>query len=281
MSFLSRKVWRLKRSTYRTWHRIVFLLGETTGVFRCPAQTIFVHVPKTAGSSINEYLSSFFGSRRSSRYIFIDKFWGEAYKADISADALKKAQSARCVTGHVDWQVVEKIRQPHAFVFTILRDPAGRLLSNYHYLHRKLKSLTFEQFCTSDDPDVLYTTNNLMVRQLASRINGTEGLNTPFEELLAQALKNLASMDYVGFQQTLDHDFEALVKKTGFPLLRLPQKNITAALKTHNGSPIYNASASKEDILKLAAPRLKWDMELYQRALALAPEINRKPFIRA
>jgi hypothetical protein len=88
-------------------------------------------------------------------------------------------------------------------------------------------------------------------------------------------------MDYVGFQQTLDHDFEALVKKTGFPLLRLPQKNITAALKTHNGSPIYNASASKEDILKLAAPRLKWDMELYQRALALAPEINRKPFIRA
>lgn len=295
MSFVTRKIWRIKRGAYRTWHRLLFMLGELTGVFKSPAQTIFIHVPKTAGSSINEYLSSFFGSRRSSRYIFIDKFWGEAYNTDVGVQALERAHEARCVTGHIDWQTVEKIRRPHAFVFTVLREPAGRLLSNYHYLHRmgesddpnplriemvkKLKSLSFEQFCTSDDPDVLYTTNNVMVRQLASRIDGTEVLDTPFEELLEVAVKNLATMNYIGFQQTLDRDFELLVKKAGFPLLRLPQKNVTKELrKGQASSPIYNPAASKEDVLRLAAPRLKWDYELYNRALTLAPTVNAQAF---
>ena len=286
----SHRIRRIKSTLYRTWNRISFRLQKITKTRRHPVQTIFVHLPKTAGSSVNEYFS-FIGSRRSPQYVPLDKFWGEAYNADISAEGIARARAALYVTGHIDWYTVEAIRQPHAFIFTILRDPAERLLSNYHYLHKidadkqraagvvkKLKSLTFEEFCTSDDPEVLYTTNNLMVRQLSGRLNGVYGTDAPFEELLAQALRNLSTMNYVGFQQTLDHDFHALVKKTGFPALPLPQKNITKNLRTNDSSDIYNAAANKQDILRLAAPRLEWDMKLYQQALALAPEINQNPF---
>jgi hypothetical protein len=282
----------VNKTAYRTWNRILFRLHKITNAPRYPVQTIFVHVPKTAGSSINEYFSSFIGSRRSAKYVPVDKFRGDAYDAEVSDEGIRKARGAQFVTGHIDWQTVESIRQPHAFIFSILRDPAERLLSNYHYMHRidennlpgkdvlkKLKSLTFEEFCTSDDPEVLYSTNNYMVRQLSGRINGTAGLEAPFGELLEQALKNLATMDYVGFQQTLDRDFHDLVQKTGFPLLRLPKENITKKLSTKSGA-LYNAAANKQDLLRLAAPRLKWDMALYEQALVLAPEINRKPFMR-
>lgn len=291
----SRRISRFNNTAYRAWHRILFRLQAIIKAPRYPKQTIFIHVPKTAGLSIHEYFASFIGSRRSRRYAYIDKFYGEAYNENASDEALKEARSALLVAGHIDWKLVMSVRQPHAFVFTILRDPAERLLSNYHYLHRmsedglfvqrrlsvirKLKSLSFEEFCTSNDPEILYTTNNLMVRQLSYRINGTADLDAPFGEMLDEALKNIAAMDYVGFQQTLKHDFHDLVKKMGFPVLPLPKKNVTKELGKNYG-PSYNPVVNKEDLLGLAAPRLQWDIALYQQALTLAPEINRKPFIR-
>ncbi|MDE2336755.1 MAG: sulfotransferase family 2 domain-containing protein [Alphaproteobacteria bacterium] len=286
---------RIKKTAYRAWHRALFRLQGAEKSTRLPVQTIFVHVPKTAGSSINEYFSSFVGSRHAERYVPIDGFKGDAYDAGVSAEGVEAARKGLFVTGHIDWQTVETIRQPHAFVFTVLRDPAERLLSFYHYMHhidenrqptpgekerlKKLKLLTFGEFCTSEDPALLYMTNNFMTRQLAGRLDGTAGTSAPFPDLLGRALQNLKTLDYAGFQQTLDADFQALVKKAGFPPLPLPLENITKKLAAHAG-PSYNPNASKQDILTLAAPRLKWDMAFYQQALELAPEINKRPFRR-
>ncbi len=290
---------RFKKTAYRTWHRGLFQLQRLCGkrgASRYPVQTIFVHVPKTAGSSINEYFASFTGSRRSRQYVPIDMFREDGYKAEVNEEGLQKARNALYVTGHIDWHTVEAIRQPRSFVFTVLRDPAERLLSSYHYLHRhdendlkqpnkralveRMKSLTFEEFCTSDDPAVLYATNNFMVRQLSDRLNGTADSGAPFQEMLDRALKNIATLDYVGFQQTVEEDFQAIVRKTGFPPLRLAKENVTKNLKTHSGSS-YSPGASKQDILKLAAPRLEWDIALYREALSLAPAINGQTKIKA
>ncbi len=288
----------LKKTAYRAWHRALFRLQTTCGLAdtsQYPAQTIFVHVPKTAGSSINEYFSSFVGGRHGNRYVPVDMFKGDAYNAEVGADGLEKARQAQFVTGHIDWDTVAAIRQPRAFVFTILRDPAERLLSNYHYIHRidedkqpsplerdrlrKMKSLSFAEYCTNNDPEHLFFTNNFMVRQLAGRLDGTAAADAPFEEILAGAVKNLQTMAYVGFQQTLGADFELIVRKIGFPPLKLPNENITKKLAAHPG-PSYEASANKQDILTLAADRLRWDMAFYQKALELAPEINKRPFLR-
>ncbi len=290
---------RFKRTAYRAWHRAVFRLQTACGMLdvkRQPAQTIFLHIPKTAGSSVNEYFASFTGSRGSDRFLPIDMYKGDDYYSEVSEEGLEKAHAAMYVTGHFDWHTLEAIRRPDAFVFTFLRDPAERLLSFYHYIHhideRKqtnssqkawfsgLKSLTLEEFCAGDDPDGLYATNNLMVRQMAGRQIGTAATDAPFEEMLAQALKNLQTLNYVGFQNSFDNDFQALVKKTGFPPLRLPKENITKKLAVYPG-PAYVAKAGKQDILKLAAPRLAWDIKFYQQAQSLVPEINKRPFIKA
>ncbi len=262
-------------------------------VARQPAQTIFVHIPKTAGSSINEYFASFTGMRRSDKFFPIDMCRADQDYAEVSEEGLQRARNAMYVTGHFDWHTLEAFRRPDAFVFTFLRDPAERLLSFYHYIHHiderkqtqksqkrwfsQLKSLTLEEFCAGDDPDALYAVNNLMIRQMSGRQNGTAGTDAPFQEMLAQAVKNLETLNYVGFQKTFDDDFRALVQKTGFPPLHLPRENITQKLPAYPGAT-YAANASKQDILNLAAPRLEWDIKFYQRAQSLAPEINKRPF---
>ena len=116
-----------------------------------------------------------------------------------------------------------------------------------------------------------------MVRQMAGCLDGTAAPDTPFQELLVRALENLKTLDYIGFQQTLDADFHALTRKGGFPQLPLPKENITKTLANSSGSS-YNASANKQDILARAAARIKWDMDFYQKALALAETINSKPY---
>lgn len=288
---------RYKKTAYRVWQRAVFRVYSKLSSAHYPPQVIFIHIPKTAGSSINEYFSSFIGRRGSSDFLPIDIFrntddW--AY-AEVNEEGLQKARTSKFITGHIDWHTLEKIRHPHAFTFTFLRDPVERLVSAYHYLHHidentlsgenekkvlvQLKSLTLEDFFSGSDFKALYATNNLMVRTMAGRVNGTAGMDIPFEAMLEQSIKNIKTLNYVGFQKTFDDDFRNLVRKSGFPVLRLPKENITEKLPAHPG-PSYEAGANKQVIMEMAAPRLKWDFAFYQRALELAPGINGRPFVR-
>ncbi len=287
---------RIKKTIYREWHRALFRLQETCGaasVKHCPAQTVFLHVPKSAGSSVTEYFACFIGKSGSDRFVKMEKFRGGDPHADVSAEGVQKARNGRFVTGHFDWHTLEAVRQPHAFVFTFLRDPAARLLSLYHYLHhidentqpeesmkewfRHMKSLTLEEFFSSNDSRALYETNNFMVRQFSGQLNGGAGVDAPFETMLEQALRNLETLNYVGFQETFTDDFAALVKKTGFPQRLMPAENMTHKKAAYPGAR-YAAKAKKEDVLALAGARIKCDAEFYRRARARAPEINSRPY---
>lgn len=84
----------------------------------------FLHVPKTAGTSVRHFLQMFFLSRHVCPASSNEQF-----------RALPQEQlgSYRLFAGHIDWVDLDQI-EGESFTFSILRQPQDRLVSYYFYL---------------------------------------------------------------------------------------------------------------------------------------------------
>jgi hypothetical protein len=99
---------------------------------------MFVHVPKTGGSSMNGELMPVYGP---SKHIFIDYFEeGRSYHDQINEAvdkflALTEEKRFRFCTGHLLAPQVAKIIHslPDVRPFTMLREPVSRVVSDYRY----------------------------------------------------------------------------------------------------------------------------------------------------
>ncbi len=99
---------------------------------------VFLHVPKTAGSSLSHELA-----RLREPYINIHRryFHGEAVSFSRVEDELGaaidrgKIDTARSCSGHFTWAMAASLRwaRPDARFFTFLRDPVARVISDYRY----------------------------------------------------------------------------------------------------------------------------------------------------
>ncbi|MDJ0750990.1 MAG: sulfotransferase family 2 domain-containing protein [Woeseiaceae bacterium] len=88
---------------------------------------IFLHIPKTAGQSVHEYL--------------VRNFPADSICPARVNDQLRRLPAGeldryRVFSGHFDWSAFDTLTGPK-FIFTILRDPLERLLSFYFYLREQ------------------------------------------------------------------------------------------------------------------------------------------------
>ncbi len=91
---------------------------------------IFLHSPRTGGTSMIEILSQQYG-QFSTEFFWEDGVWVLTEKG---AAALSKGQySGKCVLGHVPYGVHKNIPGGHTYV-TMLRNPVDRVTSLYHYV---------------------------------------------------------------------------------------------------------------------------------------------------
>ncbi|MEZ5541717.1 MAG: sulfotransferase family 2 domain-containing protein [Pseudomonadota bacterium] len=99
-------------------------------------RVIFLHLPKTAGQSVHAALLRAFGQEAVCPARINDQLC-----------VMSRAQLARyqVFSGHFDWTLLDCLPGPK-YVFTILRDPAERILSFYFYLRNKAADM---------DPDAL------------------------------------------------------------------------------------------------------------------------------
>src|SRR5262245_7337174 len=106
----------LSRIARGCWRRLRALTQRPPAPPKNPL--LFVHIPKTAGTSVNEFLDSRFPP-------------GQVHAiapehAKDRARILPKTPKA-CYTGHV-YYATRKLLPPDAKVFTVLRDPIERAI---------------------------------------------------------------------------------------------------------------------------------------------------------
>lgn len=97
-------------------------MSKTSGL------NVFVHIPKTAGSTVNSYLQRSGKSGRSHAETWISK-----------TDELRsEVQSADWVSGHINFQqfrsILAKATARRLDFYTVIRDPIKQIMSHYNWL---------------------------------------------------------------------------------------------------------------------------------------------------
>lgn len=133
---------------------------------------VFIHIPKTAGSSLSAELDRmrppYHNIHR--RYFYGDKVTFSRIEDEIAAviDSGALAEARSC-SGHFSWTQAEPIRaaRQDARAFTFLRDPVKRVISDYRYsrtpTHPTFKE-TIERFPTIESYIEASETQDKMAR---------------------------------------------------------------------------------------------------------------------
>jgi hypothetical protein len=83
----------------------------------------FLHLHKTAGTSVRMFLTGFFRPHEVCPAIT---------HQELSALQVERLRGYRLFAGHFDWAKLDEVEGP-SFTFTVLRDPVERVVSNYFF----------------------------------------------------------------------------------------------------------------------------------------------------
>lgn len=187
----------------------------------------FLHIQKTAGSSIVHVARQFYGESLVSH----GDYWGLTHE---------QLRHIGFISGHIGYQFAQHLMR-RRFSFTFLRDPGERILSMYYFcrnrnpdefdIYRKAHEMNLAQFLEAglSDPCIRMHIWNNQVWQLA---HGYTHLDTRTvddfreTELLGLAKEHLLEFSYVGFTETFDSDAAVILTALGFPeMTQMPKVN--------------------------------------------------------
>jgi hypothetical protein len=171
-------------------------------------KSVFVHLPKTAGSSFNAAARKNLGR--------------QALSPDSLASHLSKADAARLerftmITGHISMADV-KVHFPDRMILTILREPVDRCVS-WYYFSRKgnvpafaahyaaAKNNSIEDYFALDYKVTYRHIFNRQVRQLGAHVLNED---VDLDRALENAKETLRAAVWVGRQEHLAADLERL-----------------------------------------------------------------------
>lgn len=218
----------------------------------------FLHIPKTAGTTLNHIFAANFGADK-----ILSAYSKEETNALWEMD-IKDIYNYDLVQGHLFISDFNSLFSSPlgANVFTFLREPAARVVSEYKFLKNwpqqhlykyiNENNIQFSDFITSTHPLLINHGKNLMTRSLCG-----VGCSGP-EEMLERAKKHLLRFIFVGITERFDEGLLILEDKMRLKDIHYAKSNV---------SPFQHTLTEEE--MSLIHEYNQQDMELYKYACTL------------
>lgn len=219
---------------------------------------LFLHIPKTAGSSLRTMLLA--NTRRHVR--IIEPIAELSELRDLS---LEERSRLELVEGHFYFGIHELIPRPCVYL-TMLREPIDRLLSLYsfirgwegHHLHQDMKESSIGA-CIRRRLTIEF--DNFMVRQLTS----LRHIDVPFggvtREMLVEAKAHLDGIALLGLTEEFSRSMNYFARALGWKAPDEPRENASPVR-------IRLKDISSQDAESLRESN-RFDIELYEYAKEL------------
>lgn len=228
---------------------------------------IFLHIPKTAGSTLNAILESHYTADESYATSQTRVHPDGSYDG-FHALSLAEKRHLRLLTGHMGFGFHRYLPQKAGYI-TVLRDPVERVLSHYSF-ERHLPLSPVYQELHSGEMDLegylrfyanVAEMDNLQTRIIAGNWQKRgEGPCTP--QMLATAKENLrAHFLAVGLTERFDEFYLLLKRRLGWPH--------TFYLSHNRTRQRISREALRPDEVELIRAHNRYDQALYQDAQEL------------
>lgn len=193
---------------------------------------IFLHLPKTGGTTLVNMLHQKYGLQQS-QLIYSDK-------DSQLGEALEKEKAF--LHGHFSYQLIETLRDHNYFSATLLRDPVERVISRFvHLQFAKDANLVAERESYKSFEDYLksFYARNWQCQVLSGKMHS----KADSKEVLQRAIENLQRFDWVGVAEKLNEGMLDLSLKLGFGNNYYPHLNKRKSAELWN--EIYNDYAEE------------------------------------
>jgi len=218
---------------------------------------IFLHIPKTAGSTMNNILMRMY--RPEQRHFFsLGDSMATAMGRFKNLPASQKA-AIKLLYGHFEFGIHQYLPQP-AHYFTLLRDPLERYISDYYFIlknpaHPLYTAATERNLNVVDLIESGLALDNVQTRTLAGRISHRQELCPP--AALEQAKENLRNhFVVVGLTEEFDKTLLLLQYHLGWSAVHYKRENVNRQRPRRR--PFSPA------ILKKLTRYTELDQEIYQ-----------------
>jgi hypothetical protein len=222
-----------------------------------PQTLIFLHLPKTAGTTLAHILEGEYGGSA------VLRMYESTSGEELAVLPTPRLDGTRVVMGHFDFGVHRFVPKPSTYI-SVLREPIGRVISHYqfvrrsptHYLFDASRSMSLGEFvvaCGAEEP------NNDQTRLLAgagplSSANGQERLIAAKEHLRDH-------FEVIGITEDFDRSVLLMKRAFGWRTPFYARRNVTRRRPLRGTVP--------DSTLQVIAAHNELDVELYRYARSL------------
>lgn len=236
-----------------------------------PVPLIFLHIPKTAGTTLQDFILSHYKPR--GKYF---RFTGHEDQASVFA---KLTQTERdefdVVAGHVHFGVHDTLTRPATYL-TMLRDPVERFISHYyhilrhtdHYLHTYVagRGYSLHEYATAG---LNQEGDNDQVRWLTVREHGEVPLGQVTRAMLEEAKWNLENgIAVFGLAERFTDSLRCFCAAFGWEAV----KPVTFRKRLNTNAARPKRDQIAPETLEAIRDGNRYDVELYEFAQALFDE---------